>query len=288
MASFLTERKRQPKIYIDLPSRGIFYDENIIQDKQYTEIPVFGMNTMDEIMIKTPDALFSGESTVDVIKSCIPIIKNPWELVGFDIDYILIAIRISTYSELMPITTTCPKCNESLDSDLNLSQMLATVDENNIAYFINFEDLRLDLKPLTYRKQTNFAKQQYVFEREMLQIDRMDKNDDEKNKLRQDVLEKMTKLNAEIVLNYIFHISNTENEREFDFNIIREFITNNDAAIFNQIQDKVKQMNEDWSLPDLTVDCTNTECKNTYTTSITMDFANFFADKSLRSRILKY
>ena len=92
MASFLTERKRQPKIYIDLPSRGIFYDENIIQDKQYTEIPVFGMNTMDEIMIKTPDALFSGESTVDVIKSCIPIIKNPWELVGFDIDYILLSL----------------------------------------------------------------------------------------------------------------------------------------------------------------------------------------------------
>ena len=132
MASFLTERKRQPKIYIDLPSRGIFYDENIIQDSQFTEIPVFGMNTMDEIMIKTPDALFSGQATANVIKSCIPIIKNPWDLVGFDIDFILIAIRISTYGEKMEISSTCPHCGNKLDSDLNLSQMMAGISDKEI------------------------------------------------------------------------------------------------------------------------------------------------------------
>ena len=60
MSSFLEKHKRQPKIFIDLPSNGQFYDESVIQDQQYTQLPVFGMNTMDEIMLKTPDALFSA------------------------------------------------------------------------------------------------------------------------------------------------------------------------------------------------------------------------------------
>ncbi len=84
MSSFLDQYKRQPKLFIDLPSKGISYDESVIQDQQYTQLPVFGMNTMDEILIKTPAALFSGESTAQIIRSCIPIIKNPWDLVGFD------------------------------------------------------------------------------------------------------------------------------------------------------------------------------------------------------------
>ena len=59
MSSFLEKYKRQPKIYVDFPSKGLYYNGDIVQDQQYTEIPVFGMNTMDEIMLKTPDALFS-------------------------------------------------------------------------------------------------------------------------------------------------------------------------------------------------------------------------------------
>ena len=95
MSSFLENYKRQPKIYIDLPSKGIYYTQgNVVQDNQFTNIPVFGMNTMDEIMLKTPDALFSGQATVNIIKSCIPILTNPWALVGFDIDYVLMQLEL--------------------------------------------------------------------------------------------------------------------------------------------------------------------------------------------------
>ena len=119
MSSFLEKYKRQPKIYIDLPSKGIYYDNTIVQDSQYTQIPVFGMNTMDEIMLKTPDALFSGQATVDIIKSCMPVILDPWRLVGFDIDYVLMSIRIATYGESMGITATCPKCTHANNVDIN-------------------------------------------------------------------------------------------------------------------------------------------------------------------------
>jgi len=63
MSSFLEKYKRQPKIYIDLPSKGVFYSDDVLDNGQFVSLPVFGMSAMDEIIFKTPDALFSGEAT---------------------------------------------------------------------------------------------------------------------------------------------------------------------------------------------------------------------------------
>ena len=90
MSSFLEKYKRQPKIYIDLPSQGTFYSPEVLEDQKFTSLPVSGMSAMDEIMFKTPDALFSGEATAQVIRSCIPSILDPWSIVGYDLDYLLI------------------------------------------------------------------------------------------------------------------------------------------------------------------------------------------------------
>ena len=56
---------RQPKIYIKFPSGGIFNKPGTIQG-DVTNTPVYGMTGMDEIIVKTPDALLSGESTAQV------------------------------------------------------------------------------------------------------------------------------------------------------------------------------------------------------------------------------
>ena len=287
MSNFLSQYKRQPKIYIDLPSKGIFYDENIIQDKQFTEIPVFGMNTMDEILIKTPDALFSGESTAQIIRSCIPIIKNPWDLVGFDIDFVLIAIRIATYGDSMPVQSTCPHCGNATESDLILNHLLAEYANKSTFYSVDFQELRLDLRPLNYKMQTQFAKKQYMLERQIVQIDKTTQTDDEKNVSKQKLMKQMTELNAEMIITHIFNISNRENEREFDFTVIKDFVINNDASIFNDVQEKIRQMNKDWSLPTFEVSCANESCKKQYSSSINVDYASFFGDTSLRSRTLR-
>ena len=88
MESFLSQHQRQPKLYIDLPSGGKFYNEKIIENKQYVQIPVYSMTAMDEINLKTPDALFNGIATLNVIKSCTPTILDPNELVRYDIEYL--------------------------------------------------------------------------------------------------------------------------------------------------------------------------------------------------------
>ena len=92
---------RQPKVYITLPSKGKFYADGAIELPESGEFPVFAMTAKDELTMKTPDALLNGQATVDVIKSCIPAIKNPWSMPSIDLDAVLIAIRIATYGEMM-------------------------------------------------------------------------------------------------------------------------------------------------------------------------------------------
>ena len=87
---------RQPKIYLSLPSKGHWYPEGAIEMTENGELPVYAMTAKDELAFKTPDALLNGQSVVDVVKSCLPNIKDPWLMPSIDVDAILIAIRIAT------------------------------------------------------------------------------------------------------------------------------------------------------------------------------------------------
>ena len=97
----LRQFQRQPKLYIDLPSNGKWYDENIVSEGTSSNLAVFSMTANDEIGFKTPDALVTGESTVRNVKSCITAILDTWNIRTIDTDSILIAIRMATYGQHM-------------------------------------------------------------------------------------------------------------------------------------------------------------------------------------------
>ena len=99
---------RQPQIYIKLPSRAKYYSADVFTPTETGEIPILPMTAKDELAFKTPDAMMTGQATVDVIQSCAPNIKNAWKMVNYDTDTILLAIRIATYGETMDITYTVP------------------------------------------------------------------------------------------------------------------------------------------------------------------------------------
>ena len=182
MSSFLQKYKRQPKLFIDLPSQGKWYDDTIIQDGKIDSIPVFGMTAMDEILLKTPDALFSGEATAQVIQSCIPNILDPWRLVGYDIDFVLIAIRIATYGETLPVVVECPKCTEKSDADVNLQNLLGLFANYEIEQTFNMGELTFILHPITYRETTDFTIEAYTTERQLMQLDKLQLPQEERDK----------------------------------------------------------------------------------------------------------
>lgn len=286
MSSFLQNYQRQPKLFIDLPSKGKYYNETIIEDEQYVQIPVFGMNAMDEILFKTPDALFSGEATAQVIRSCIPTILDPWKLVGFDIDYILIAIRIATYGDDMGITCTCPSCREKTDVNVSLTKMIQTYETYQTEYNFKLEDLNFILKPITYKQLTDFAVENYTYERTMLQIGQQEDLDEkQKNSAMKDVYNKTSELNLRIAVSYIDEITNG-NDSESDINEITKFVSGNDAVFYQKLKDGITDLSNKWKLPPLQVECANEECSKEYSTKVELDYSNFFGLKFLHSRNL--
>jgi hypothetical protein len=70
---------RQPAIYVSLPS-GTNYPPHVVTPQQTGELGVMPMTAKDEIRFKTPDALMNGQGVVDVIQSCVPDIKDAWQI----------------------------------------------------------------------------------------------------------------------------------------------------------------------------------------------------------------
>lgn len=287
MTSFLEKYKRQPKIYIDLPSKGEFYNESVLEDEQFFQMPVFGMTAMDEIMLKTPDALFSGEATSQVLQSCVPHIKDPWSIVGYDLDFLLIAIRIATYGEELPIDTTCPHCSHTTKSAINLNSLLENFTDYPTTAQFTIGDLTVNLRPLDYKTTTKFNMQQYQLEKTIANLNQSELTTEERDSKIGELLLESSKLNLLIAVSHIVSIE-ADGEAESDSETIYNFISENDSEFYGSLKENIKTLTDRWKLPNIDVQCANGECQVLYPTKLNMDYSSFFGLPSSRSRTLKF
>ena len=101
------------------------------------------MTAKDELSMQSPDALLSGQTTVDLIQSCVPNIKNAWLIPTVDLDYILIAIRRATYGNAMDFTSVCPHCKKSNENTINLEILQNQIYNPNFEETLTFNELEL-------------------------------------------------------------------------------------------------------------------------------------------------
>ena len=147
----LSKYFRQPAIYIKLPSQGRYYDKQTFTPTETGEIPILPMTAKDELAFQTPDGMMNGQSTVDVVKSCVPNMLDPWQMVNYDTDVILLAIRIATYGETMDIKYVTPVTNEEQSATVNLPQMLEQIAQFKIEdYASTSKGFKVKISPLTY------------------------------------------------------------------------------------------------------------------------------------------
>ena len=158
---------RQPKIYVKLPSNGEFYPAGALDVSTTGEYPVYAMTAKDELMMKTPDALLSGQSTVEVIKSCFPAILDPWKMPSIDLDFALIAIRIATYGEKMEVGANCPHCDHENSYDIDLNMWLNMFANFKYVSEIPVDPLTVFVRPYSYQEITKTSiktlEQQRIF-----------------------------------------------------------------------------------------------------------------------------
>ena len=265
---------RQPKIYLSLPSNGKYYPAGSLEISETGEYPVFPMTARDEIMIKTPDALLNGEATVAVIKSCIPAIKEPFNMPAMDLDACLIAIRIATYGEKMEVNINVPVTNEEKAFDLDLRVMLDQFTNVDYDSIVQMDDLSIELKPLTYQEFTTTSKATFDEQRIFNVLN--DSNVSERDKLSSftESFRKLTDLTMATLEMSIASIT-IGDETVSDRAHIREFIANTDKTLFERVTNHIETQREKFQIKPLIVDATPEEIEAgvpvTYEVPVTFD-----------------
>lgn len=97
----LLERSRLPGEIHRLPSRGIFYTHGELDPSvKDGEVQVHAMTMIDEITVRSPDLLFSGDAIKQVIRRCVPQILKPEALLAKDVDFLMLVLRKASYGDV--------------------------------------------------------------------------------------------------------------------------------------------------------------------------------------------
>ena len=196
-ANPLNKYFRQPAIYVSLPS-GADYPPHVVTPTQTGEIGVMPMTAKDEIRFKTPDALMNGQGVVDVIQSCVPDIKDAWQIKSYDLDTILVAIRVATYGETMEINFNVPGANESVSHSVNLPAILDDLRKTKVDGHITLQDgLKITVRPLTYKDMTTTSLQTFQQQKMYSAIQDSQLSDEEKGKRFNEAFKALTDLKSQ-------------------------------------------------------------------------------------------
>ena len=274
----LAQYYRQPKIFVRLPSKGEFYPKGSIEHSSNDEYPVFAMTAKDELMLKTPDALLNGQSTVEVIKSCVPAVINPWVMPVIDVDALLMAIRIATYGESMDVTGKCPKCKEEHDYAINLTSYLNEVQKYEFVTNVPTDPLTVTIRPYTYKEMTKVQLKAFEQQRAIAIVNDEAVDDQVKLEKFSESFTKLTDYTVTIVSDCISAIRTPDGSVVTDSEIIKDFIRNADKSVFDIVTKHIQAQKERMVMPETRVKCS--DCEHEFELQITLDQANFFDVRS--------
>lgn len=263
---------RRPALYLKLPSQGEGYPENSIEFPENGELAIFPMTAIDEITARTPDALFNGVAVIEIIKSCVPSIKDPWQILQIDLDPILLAIKMATNGSTMEFDTVCPSCEEPNKYDINLTQLLNEYKPGEYSTPLKLDQLSLKFCPLNYKQINETSVIQFEIQRALRIIQDMP-DGDERNSKSTEVLKKMNQVTMDIIVETIEYIS-SPNGIVLDKNFIKEFLENVDVKTFEKIKDISLELKKSTDTKPLKFKCIN--CNHEYEQPFNVNVSDFF------------
>jgi hypothetical protein len=262
---------RQPKIFVKLPSQGVYNQPGAITG-DVNNMPVFGMTGMDEILMRTPDALLSGESSVKIVQSCCPGIKDAWDMSILDSDMMFTAIRIATYGNLIDVTHKCEHCSAENDYELDITKFIEHFSKCVYDNKLVLTDLVIHTRPLTYSQSNDMNLKNFQLRQKLSQVEGIT-DDEQRKRVFEEIAIELGSIQNEIVLMTIESVEvgkTNVTERSY----IAEWLINCDRDIFSKIKDHIDTNKDKWTLPTFPVECA--ECHQATNLNISMDQSNFF------------
>jgi len=229
----LLEAIRIPGETFRLPSGGLFYKNGeLSEDVSNGEVHVHPMTTRHELIMKTPDRLFSGKAVHDVFKDCVPEVLKPGELLAKDVDYLMMCLRAVSYGDNIEMTYThdCENAKEHsyLLNVRKIIQSARPVDPTSLSntFTMSLENGQvLTLKPPTFDSVIALYQ---ALDSSILQEEGAD--------------EEVAKRLIENLVNMIVKVNDVE-----DKEMILEWLQQLKAGWVNQISDRVHE-NSNWGI----------------------------------------
>lgn len=263
---------RRPAVYLKLPSNAKFYDNDTLEMPPTGELPIFPMTAIDEVTVKTPDALFNGSAVAELIKSCVPNFKNPWAVNSVDLDALLIAIRAASSGGNLEVESYCPECKDSSTYGINLINVLAQMQAPNYDDELEVNELKIKFRPLTYKEMNQANMSQFELQKIFVALEQVE---DEKLRLQktQEALKAVTELTINILsltIEFIRTPTSIVTEKEF----IVDFLNNCDKLAYNSIREHQAKLKATTELKPLAIKCVS--CQHEYKQPFTLNSTDFF------------
>jgi hypothetical protein len=272
----LAKHFRQPVLYIKLPSEGRWYPEGTVEIPVTGEVPIYAMTAKDEITMKTPDALLNGASTVHVIESCCPAIKNAWKMPSVDMDSVLLAIRLATYGKQMDFVAVCPHCQTQNEQSIDISVMLSKIMPADYSGRVNIQGLEIILKPQSYEDYNknnilNFQEQRIL---QVVQSESL--SDEEKTRQFDELFQRLIETGITQVGKSIAGIQLEDGSIVDNPEFIHEFLDNCDRSVWEAIKAQIDTIKDAITYNKVNLVCTNDACGKEFTTPFIFEQTNFF------------
>ena len=272
---------RQPQIYIKLPSGGRYYPKEVYTPTETGEIPILPMTAKDEMAFKTPDAMINGQSTVDVIKSCVPNLLDPWKMVNYDTDAVLLAIRIATFGETMDVSYNIPGPDEKQTSSVNLPALLEDINKIQIEdYATTSKGFKVKIQPLDYKTLTKVQIAKFEQQKMYGTINSSTLTEEQKQTAFSKSFETLNTVNFSLLLDSIQEITTPDGAVVTDKQQIMDFVNNSDTKTVREIEGKLTALRLQAQMKPIKVKATEEQIKKgvpaTFEVPITFDNSNFF------------
>jgi hypothetical protein len=264
---------RQPAIYVRLPSKGQFYPPGTINMPPTGELPVLPMTAIDEITYRTPDALFNGQATVNVLSSCVPDIQDAWSTPAMDVDTLLIAIRIASYGHDMDFLTKCPKCAHECEHTVDLRTVLDRMRTPDYNQSIQAGDMEIFFRPMTYKNINDNNAMQYENQKLLQMLPDGEVPDADKMSALGAALKRITDITVQALAQSISAVK-TPHALVSEIEYIEELLKNCDRDLFNRIRTHIVELKSQAEMQAMKLTCP--ECQHEYEQAITLDMASFF------------
>ena len=271
---------RQPKLHVRLPSGGKYYPPGALDLPESGEVAIYPLTAKDELLLKTPDSLMNGTATADVIKSCVPQIKQPWYMPSLDVDALIMAIRIATYGENMTITVKVPNAGNEKDFTIDLNSVMAPLMSATYADTIKLNDMTITLRPLMYSEFTKDALRSFEEQRVYNLVNDDTVPNEEKMERFREAFNRLTDLTVETVAKSIAKIELMDGQVVNDPKHILEFMQNTSKEFYTTILDHITEQRDKFSVKPFIANTTKEEqekgAPETFEVPITFDQSNFF------------